>query len=182
VEKLVDRANTFWRIWAVISSYFMFFVIAIIVVNVLLRRFMNAPIFGSTEIVCYSVLVVSSFAMAQCEWVDGNIRMGLFLESIKNAKTRNIILTIINVVCTIGLVIISLLLAYQVVTKFAHGDASISLHVPMWAMYAILLLGFILLTICFLVKVIINFHTIRTGVYYNLKQYAKEKSGEDMLE
>jgi TRAP-type C4-dicarboxylate transport system permease small subunit len=158
------------------------FVILMIVTNVILRRFLNAPIFGSTEIVCYSVLVVSSFALAQCEWCDGNIRMGLFLESIKSEKTRNTVLTIINGVCTAGLIVISLLLFSQVNTKFHHADISISLRIPMWAMYTILFFGFILLTICFLTKVIINIYTIRTGIYYSLKQYAKEKSGEDMLE
>jgi TRAP-type C4-dicarboxylate transport system permease small subunit len=183
LEKFIDRANTLWWLWARVSCIFMGAVIILIVVNVVMRRAFNAPIFGSTELICYGVLFTASFALAQCEWVDGNIRMSLILDTIPNVKRKNLLLFVINLACTIGLAICSALLINETALKFAHGDQSVSLRFPIWFFYLILSIGFVLLTLTFIAKEIITVHCIVNGLPdRNLKEYSKMRSGEDMLE
>jgi TRAP-type C4-dicarboxylate transport system permease small subunit len=183
LEKFIDRANTLWWLWARISCAFMGAVIVLIVVNVVLRRAFNAPIFGSTELICYGVLFTASFALAQCEWVDGNIRMGLIIDSISGSRQRNMLLFVINLACTVGLAICSGLLISETALKFVNGDQSVSLRFPIWFFYLILSIGFVLLTLTFAAKEIITVYSIIKGLpARNLKEYSKMKSGEDMLE
>lgn len=183
MDKLKERADTFWRILARVACVFMGAVIILIVVNVVLRRAFNAPIFGSTELICYGVLITSSFALSQNEWVDGNIRMSLIVELLPTDKAKNILWFIVNLACTVGLVISSYLLFHEVGVKYLHGDKSLSLSLPVWFFYLILSIGFLLLTVTFIVKEILTIDCIRKGLPpYNLKEYAKSRTDEDMLE
>jgi TRAP-type C4-dicarboxylate transport system permease small subunit len=183
LEKFLDKANKLWWIWARISCVFMGAVIVLIVVNVVLRRVFNAPIFGSTELICYGVLFTSSFALAQCEWVDGNIRMGLIIDTLPTDRLRNGFLFVINLACTVGLLVCCGLLINETLVKFAHGDQSLSLKLPIWLFYLVLSTGFVLLTLTFVAKEILTVYCIIKGrPNYNLKEYSRKTFDEDMLE
>ena len=182
MEKLMKTADTLWRLWARAACFFMAFVIGFIVVNIILRRFFNAPIFGSTEIICFSVLFTSSFALAYCEWVDGNIRIALLLE-MASEKVRMGMMLIVNIACTIGLIVCCYLLVNQTISKYVIADTSFSLKWPLWIFYLALSVGFILFTLTFVVKAILTLHCVRQGLpMYDLKAYAASQIDEDMLE
>lgn len=183
MEKFLDMTNKLWWIWARVSCVFMGAVIILIVVNVVLRRVFNAPIFGSTELICYGVLLTSSFALAQCEWVDGNIRIGLVIDMLPTDALRNGFMFVINLACTIGLAVCCYLLIDQTMLKFVHGDQSLSLRFPIWFFYLVLSIGFALLTLTFVTKEILTVYCIvKKQPGYNLKEYSRKKFDEDMLE
>jgi TRAP-type C4-dicarboxylate transport system permease small subunit len=181
LDRLVLSGNKIWRVLAFIASAFMFVNMAFIILNIVLRRFFSMPIFGATELVCYISLTVASFALCQNEWVDGNIRMTLILESLKE-RGGYILLFIVNLVCSVFFVIFSYLFIVQAIGKFQVNDTSYDLHIPVWIPNAILALGVCAMTACIIIKMLMYFCAIRTGKVFDLRKIAILDAGEDALE
>lgn len=180
-ESLVKKTNKLLRILTMIAAVAIFSNVLMIVVNVILRRFFKAPIYGATEFVCYISLFTASFALGQNEWIDGNIRMTAILESFKNEKTRNIISFIVYAVSTIGLFIMTYLLLKMSVQDYITKEVSYELHFPLWLPAAIQTFGFFVMTIVMLIKSLLYLHAINTGQKFNLRKLATEMFGDDDL-
>ena len=181
MEGLVSKATKVWGILARASSVMLFAAVILIIVNVIVRRFFNAPIYGSTEIICYLVLSVASFALSQNEWIGGNVRMTLLVDALSVRKRDKLIL-VINIVCFIGTVIVSILIVRQVIARYNNDMVSVSLHIPMWIIVSLLAIGFCALGACFFCKTLLNIYTLKTNNRIDLVRYVKEHSNEDMLE
>lgn len=162
MKKLAKVANKTWTVAALVAGVSLTFIMLLIVVNIIARRFFGKPVFGSTEIVRYSSLIGGALALAMNEWFDGNIQMTFLLENIK-PKTRLIIELVDYIVCSAAFIYICYLLCTQTVNKYIKMDATTDLHLPIYIFAGILAFGFILLTICLIIKAILKVHEIKTG-------------------
>ncbi|MDR3295784.1 MAG: TRAP transporter small permease [Clostridiales Family XIII bacterium] len=151
LSKLKAIFETIWSWTSTISGILLLFNIAVIIANILLRRFAGAPIFGSTEIVRYCSLASAAFALAQNEWYDGNVKMTLLLEKI-GEKAAALIRTFVDLLCFVGFVYVLTGLCKQFVMRLGDGAISQDLGIPIWLVAFILLAGFFLLTVCFFCK------------------------------
>jgi TRAP-type C4-dicarboxylate transport system permease small subunit len=174
--KLLLNANKIWKAESAIAGILLVFNMLLIVVNIILRRFFNAPIFGTTELVRYMSLCVASLALAENEWLDGNIKMNLLFE-IMSQKTRDILILFGNVACSIIFLLISYLLILQAISKFAKVDVSMELGLPLWVPSAVLAFGFCALTISIIIKSMILGFALKTGehVDFNLTNAASNE-------
>ena len=73
-------ATKVWKWEAGIAWVFLFANVLLIMTHIIMRRFFDAPIYGSIELIKYISLCAASFALAQNEWIDGNITMSLVHE------------------------------------------------------------------------------------------------------
>jgi TRAP-type C4-dicarboxylate transport system permease small subunit len=155
LSKLKRLFDFIWSLTSTVSGILLLINIAIIIANILLRRFAGAPIFGSTELVRYCSLSSAALALAQNEWYDGNVKMTLLLEKIGN-KASTVIRAAVDAVCLVGFVYVSASLYKQFATRFVDGSVSQDLSIPIWLIALILFVGFVLLTVCFFCKVCIQ--------------------------
>ncbi len=153
-----------WKLSTYISDIFLFGILILAVVNVMMRRLFNAPIFGVTELVCYGSLASAAFGLAQTEWLDGNVRMTLILEK-TGVKFGCILNLLVNIVGTCGFTYVSCFLIKQAVDKFSTGHLSSELRFPMYIVTGILAIGFALLAVALLTKVILYAKRIKNKQY-----------------
>ena len=162
MDKLIRRAGKTWRYLSWVAMATLFANSLIVIVNIILRRFFNAPIYGATEIVRYLSLFTASFAIADNEWVDGNVNMLLIVDALPE-KTRKWVLCAANFVTSIGFGIVDWLLIQQTIRRFFDQTATTEIGLPLWIPNAVLTLGFCTLTIVIAAKAIIWFWMAKTG-------------------
>jgi len=83
----------------ILSGACFFFVMALVLANIIMRNVFKMPIMGTVEIVGLMVATGLGFALANCEMLDGNIGMDLNLPWSK--KIDNVV-EIIKYVISIG--------------------------------------------------------------------------------
>lgn len=163
MKKLAESADKVWRITALVASVFILFNMFLILANIVMRRFFNAPIFGSTEIVSYASLITAALALAQNEWFGGNIQMTLVTDLIPRRVSKYIVF-IDNVICSCAFVFITYLLRNAAVKQMIAGDYTQDLKLPLYIFYILLAIGFGLLTVCIIIKTVIcGYNAIKDG-------------------
>jgi TRAP-type C4-dicarboxylate transport system permease small subunit len=141
------------RLMNYIAASGLFIVMAVVVLNILMRVFVNKPFLGTYEIVQYGLLLVVSLALADNELADGNVMVSFFLEKMK-PKTANLV-NIITV--AFGAVIMGSVTYNQwrmILAKFKNKAASSIIKLPHWIIVLVLTLGFFTLFIALIVKLI----------------------------
>ncbi len=162
MKKMAKVADKCWQILAIIAGISLIAITLLIIVNIIMRKFMGAPIFGATELVKYGALIGGAMALAQNEWFDGNIQMTILLEHIP-VKVRRVIEIVDYAVCTVGFAFVTGLLFKQSAQKFANNERTVDLSMPIGVFNTILAIGFVFLTICVLLKFILKIHEYKTG-------------------
>ena len=155
MKKIHAYSDKVWKSITFIAGALLLINVLLIISNIIARRFFNAPILGSTEYVQYLSLISASLALAQNEWFNGNIKMSLFLEMMSD-KLRRIFVIGADLISSAAFCFISYLLVKQAVSKYIVADVTSTLKLPMWVFAAFLAFGVILLTICLILKMIIN--------------------------
>jgi TRAP-type C4-dicarboxylate transport system permease small subunit len=181
LKKYVLLANKIWGCFAYLASALMVINVMVIILNIIMRRFFNMPIFGSTEFIRYISLGTASMALCQNEWVDGNIRMSLILEHLKK-KTVHAIIFVVNLICSGAFAFISYLLIDQAIDKYFKNDVSPELYFPMWIPAAVLSVGFCVLTATLICKLFVSLYTLKTGEEVNLRGLVIGTSEDDVVE
>lgn len=123
----------------------------IVFANILTRKILNYPIFGTTELVRYLSLFVGSVGLFRLEWNGGNIRMTLVVDSVKK-RTAHLLEFIANALGAIGFAGVTWFLTKQVVVKITDGSVTENLRLPMFIPYGVLALGFAVLAVCIAIK------------------------------
>lgn len=162
MRSLATNAYKVWKATGLFAGIFLTANMLIIIANIIMRRFFNSPIYGSTEIVSYLSLITASFALAQNEWFDGNIRMSLVIEILPH-KLSQWLIFIDYIICSVAFVYVSYLLGDQAVRKYATGDISTDLGVPLYIFSSVLALGFAILTVCIIIKTLVYGYAAFTG-------------------
>lgn len=158
MKKIGDKV---WTACAYISGIMIFLVSVMVLINVLLRRFTSYSILGCTELVKYFMCIAAALALMKNEWDDGNVRVTIILESLKNhRKTYAILDFVCYVIASIGFILITYFMIEQAIDTFVKGTLTTDLFMPMWIFSAILALGFVGLTICFWMRTIFKGYTM----------------------
>ena len=162
MKKMAKIADRTWYIAALTGTIFLTFIVFLIIVNIICRRFFGKPIFGSTELVRYASLICGALALAMNEWFDGNIQMTLFTDHLP-LKARQILSIVVYFICSGAFVFISYLLLSQTFRKYIKMDSTTDLIMPTFIFAGVLTIGFVILTICLAIKGILKIHEYRTG-------------------
>lgn len=178
LSKIKKVFDTIWSWTSTVSGVFLILNIAVIIANIVLRRFFNAPIYGSTELVRYCSLISASFALAQNEWFDGNVKMTLLHETIKK-KVADVLRTIMDVACFIGFIFVSYALFGQIIQYLNNGAVTQDLSMPTWIFSLVLFVGFVFLTISFFWKSCIQI-SILAGKDIEMPKKPPEPGMEDI--
>ena len=126
---------------------------SVTVLNILLRALFNLPINGAFEIVCYLSLVMGAFAMPGVEFASANISVAIVPESLPQ-KARRVLRLITDAVAMVGCSFVVFKLIGTAQVKYAHGETTRDLGVPVYIYVAIIVFGFALTALCLLFKVL----------------------------
>jgi TRAP-type C4-dicarboxylate transport system permease small subunit len=148
-----------------------------VMVNVILRRFFNSPIYGSTEFIRYISLLSASLAIAENEWVEGNAKMSLLLEKLPK-KYADTLIFISGAICSAVFILVTYLLFVQAVDKFAKVDITPELNFPVWIPAIVLAIGFCILTVTIIIKTVILGHALKSGETIYFERLKKADPGE----
>jgi TRAP-type C4-dicarboxylate transport system permease small subunit len=162
MDKWIQNAGKIWQSFSAVGVLFLLVSALVIVVNVILRRFFNAPIYGSTEIVRYMAMGAASFSIIENEWSNGNVSMPLIIEMLSK-KIRDRVLFAGYAIISCVFLVLDFLLTQQAVGKFFDGSFSQELKFALWIPSAVLSVGFIVLTLVLILKVFIYAWMIKTG-------------------
>ena len=162
MKRIIGISGRIWKVYSTVAIVFMFGSVVIIIANVVMRRFFNAPIFGSTEIIRYLGLSTACFAIVENEWSDGNITLTLLLDMMPK-KMREIFMAVGFAVAACALVLLDFLLVRELIKKYVNGDFSSELMFPLWIPSLFLTLGVITLTIVVALKAAICMWCAKTG-------------------
>jgi TRAP-type mannitol/chloroaromatic compound transport system permease small subunit len=168
MEAFTNKIGKCWGVFTSVACICILVNVTMVVSNILMRRFFNMPIWGSTEFVKYISLITASLALVQNEWFDGNIRMTILPESI-SIKSKQILDVFVNVICTIAFIFVSYLLVRQAISKYVKWDVSADLHLPIFIFATVLAIGFVVLTLGIAFKALLSVYTLKAGVTFNLR-------------
>ena len=154
MDKIINWSHKVWRVFTVIAEFFMALSALLIFVNVVTRKFFNAPIYGTTELVQYAGLIIASFALIDNEWGDGNITLTIFLDMLKS-RTRYIACAVVHVIEGLTFIIVDYLLVKDMLGELALGTVTPELDIPRWLPALITAVGFSFLTLALLLKAVI---------------------------
>ena len=162
------NTNKLFKIEATIAWILMFANVSLIIANIIMRRFADAPIFGATELVRFLALFTVCFAISQNEWIDGNVTMTLFHEIMKK-KSAHILRAITDSACAIVFIFVTYLMLSQSYGRFMRHDITQELKFPTWIPALFIGLGFLSLTVCLFVKAILRWRVVKTGEEINFR-------------
>jgi TRAP-type C4-dicarboxylate transport system permease small subunit len=136
-----------------IAAVGLFIVMVAVILNILLRVLFNSPVMGTYEIVQYGVLLAVSLALADNELMDGNVMVSYFLEKMK-PKAANLCMIAMNLISIICCGFVTYNQTKMIATKYANQAATSILQLPHWIIVLILTLGFLILTLPLILKLI----------------------------
>lgn len=145
ISRLVDSLGG----WILIG------VMTLIVLNILLRALWGAPIRGTYEYVGLFTSLAVAFSIAYCAVRDGHIAVTFFVEKLAT-KTRKIIQVCLNIIAIIFMGFISLQLFQYAGDLARRGDTTETTAIPLAPFLYFISVGFIILGLVLLVKVLDN--------------------------
>ena len=146
MEKLFGLMET-------VSNVLLLAMMAVALLNILLRALFRYPIFGTFEIVCYLSLVMAAFAMPGTERDNGNISVTLASESLP-PKGARILKLVTDLMGMAGCFVVEYRLVGLARRKLENGDITADLGMPVYIFVYIIALAFFLISICLLYKVL----------------------------
>jgi TRAP-type C4-dicarboxylate transport system permease small subunit len=143
-DPLTERVlATISNILAIVASFALFVMMALIVVDVVGRYFFNSPLSGAIELVGLLLIVAATFGLGYCQMRRAHIRITIIFE--RFSRTGKYILEMLAYICGIGA---SFLVCWQTylrsVTylKMSQGNITEILGIPLFPFLLMLALGF----------------------------------------
>lgn len=157
------------QIWAavpaallnVVASFLMIAMVVVTLVDVTLRYFFNMPIFGSTEMVSFGLLLSIFAGLALVAERNEHISVSL-LEKLWNRISPTAYLTVRRVANIVGMLFVALLLYRQAETTLATGQTSVLLGWPYFPAVAATIV-FVMVGVILAVAAIVRGDSEHTG-------------------
>lgn len=172
MDKIISCSARVWKVFTIIAEAFMAISALLIFVNVFTRKFFNAPIYGTTEMVQYMGLIIASFALIDNEWGDGNITLTIFLDKMKNSA-RYIVCAAVHIIEGLAFIVVDYLLFKDVFGKLALGTVTPELDIPRWIPSLVAAVGFTFLTIALILKATVYIIGARSGRNVNFAEIGR---------
>ena len=129
------------------------FAMMVTTVDVILGLFTSSRIYGANEYVEIAMVVIMYFGFAHTQMKEGHVRVDMFVNMF-HPKARCIVNGIIMLIVTFFSVLLTVQSFKQMLTYQGNGLSFSVTHFPYWPLEVIMVIGLILLTLCFLLRAI----------------------------
>ena len=128
--RAVEHFDRAVRLLALAGGIVLILMVGLTVVDVFMRKFMNAPIFGAQDISMMSLMLVVFFGMAYCARIGGHVAVDL-INGI-NPKILRILDIIINLIGTFVVGALAWRAGIETYRDFIGARATNLLPIPYW--------------------------------------------------
>ncbi|NLM28739.1 MAG: TRAP transporter small permease [Clostridiaceae bacterium] len=150
ITELIKKAS---KLMDTIAGWGIVAIMALVVINVLLRVIFNSPILGVYEYVGYTTAGVIAFSIAYCALQNAHIAIEFIFEKMP-LKSRKII----NIISAIVIVLFLLFLCVQVVVYavkvMSTGEVSPTAKMPFYPFIFMAALGIFVLSLIEFIKIV----------------------------
>jgi TRAP-type C4-dicarboxylate transport system permease small subunit len=152
--KLVKFVNqvlyTICNLLHYVAAAMLFFVCLIVLLNILFRNFLNAPIIGTNELVQYGMLFAICFVLAHVTMRDGHVKVTLLSDKLP-IKIRNIVAILVDCISFFGFFLFFNSMYRTSVEAMSSGQYTSIFKIPLFVVYIAImagvgLMGFLLIT------------------------------------
>ena len=148
------------RVLAIVGGLFLLLAIVITLVSVIGRYGFGVPVPGDYEIVEITCAVGVFLFFPFTHAVNGNITADFFTSGLSRRKQR--LLDIINdVVFALVAALLTWRLFEGLAEKFASGETTILIRIPLWWAYSIAVMSMLLLTLVCLMRIAAGIGALR---------------------
>lgn len=127
------------------------FAMLITTIDIILKLFTSTRITGATEMVEAAMVVMMYFGFGKTQLEEGHVRVDMFINKFP-PKARCIINGVVMVIVTVASVLLTIQTFKQILSYLDSGLGSTVIHIPYWTLEIIMFVGFILLTLTFLLR------------------------------
>lgn len=148
-NKVVSKFEEFVLSFSILSMAIL------LIVGVFMRTVMNSSLTFSEEVASALLVVVSFFGLGYCARKGRHITMSMVFDMVKN-KHKKIFMIVISLCSALATAYIAFL-AYRYVLSVQNlGRVTPALQIPMYIIYSVVPIGFVLATIEYISSFIFN--------------------------
>lgn len=148
-NKVVSKFEEFVLSFSILSMAIL------LIVGVFMRTVMNSSLTFSEEVASALLVVVSFFGLGYCARKGRHITMSMVFDMVKN-KHKKIFMIVISLGSALATAYIAFL-AYRYVLSVQNlGRVTPALQIPMYIIYSVVPIGFVLATIEYISSFILN--------------------------
>lgn len=144
------------KVWENIAAIIIFLAAMLVIANVISRRIFNTPIVGTHDFVLFLTTAAISLSIAYCAVKDGHISISTFIERFSKT-TQKVIDIVIGIISSIFLLVITWHMILYANFMRASGEVSLTIRFPHYPFVYILAIGFGMLTLVVVGKVLLLF-------------------------
>jgi TRAP-type C4-dicarboxylate transport system permease small subunit len=177
IRKVLDKISVFFT---TISSAVIILVGLITIANILLRSIFNAPISGAVEIMQVGMLTVNALALGRAGLLDRHIAVHQFVDWLPK-RLGSSFRTVTNL---LGLIVFGYVSYYYFISipeMAATGRVTDVLKVPIYCLYIIMAVCFLLATMVFAYWTVIHIIRIIKPIEEKTKEGLDGIRAEDLL-
>jgi TRAP-type C4-dicarboxylate transport system permease small subunit len=147
--------KTLSRFEEFVLSYSVIAMAILLIVGVFMRTVMNSSLTFSEEIASALLILVSFFGLGYCARKGRHITMSIVFDMVSN-KYKKLFMIVISFVSAIATSYITFLAVKYVLSVQKLGRVTPALQIPIYLIYAVVPLGFLLATIEYIRSFIFN--------------------------
>ena len=148
------------RVLAIVGGAFLLVAIAITLVSVVGRYGFGAPVPGDYELVEITCAVGVFLFFPFTHAISGNITADFFTSGLSRRKQR-----LLDIANDLVFALVAALLTWRLfeglAEKFASGETTILIRIPLWWAYSVAVLSMLLLTLVCLVRIVAGIEALR---------------------
>ncbi len=130
-DRVMDYGPAIWlaRIFKIVATIALFFLMALTCVDVIGRYVFNSPLTGSTELTELAVAIVVFAYLPVVSWRDEHIVVDL-MDNLFSTRMQRIRASIINIIVAVSLVVLGLRIEALAVRTLKYGQVSEYMEIP----------------------------------------------------
>ncbi|WP_313345787.1 TRAP transporter small permease [Sedimentibacter sp.] len=147
--------KTLSRFEEFVLSYSVILMAILLIAGVFMRNVMNRSLTFSEEVASALLVLVSFFGLGYCARKGRHITMSIVFDMVSN-KYKKLFMIVISFVSAIATAFITFLAARYVISVQNLGRVTPALQIPIYMIYSVVPLGFLLATIEYIRSFIFN--------------------------
>ncbi len=147
--------KTLSRFEEFVLSYSVIAMAILLIVGVFMRNVMNSSLTFTEEIASALLILVSFFGLGYCARKGRHITMSIVFDMVSN-KYKKLFMIVISVVSAIATAYITYLAVKYVLNVKGLGRVTPALQIPIYLIYSVVPIGFLLATIEYIRSFILN--------------------------
>ncbi len=147
--------KTLSRFEEFVLSYSVILMAILLIVGVFMRNVMNRSLTFSEEVASALLILVSFFGLGYCARKGRHITMSIVFDMVSN-KYKKLFMIVISFVSAIATAYITFLAARYIISVQSLGRVTPALQIPIYMIYSVVPLGFLLATIEYIRSFIFN--------------------------